>query len=388
MNEFKEAKRTGINSVKWDMAREEVKNENALPFWVADSDYETAPCIKDALRERLENGTFGYSFASKSYFHAIHDWFKNNHGYEVNEDLIAITGGVVNALYLMVKLFTKDGDSVTINPPVYNPFYELIKNNNRNILVNKLVRYEIDDTFFSYKFDFDDLEDKISKSKIFILCNPHNPVGRCYQMEELEKIVNICKKHNCILVSDEIHCDLYMEDSKFNSVGKFFNEYENIVICTAPSKTFNVAGLSNSNIIFNSQEIFKVFRKEISNLSIEDCIFGLVGCEAAYTKGYEWAEMQRHHLTNNRNLVYEFVKKNNLKVAKLEGTYLMWIDISRLNIKQEDIYQALIKENIIINMGTNYDPSATKLIRFNIACSLNQLKQGLVYLQNFVNKYQ
>lgn len=388
MNEFKEAKRVGINSYKWDEAREEHKNPNLLPFWVADSDYKTAPCIMEALEERLANGTFGYTFASPSYFKSIHNWFKNNYDYEVDPNLIAITGGVVNALYLLIKLFTNKGDGVTINPPVYNPFFDVIKNNERIVYESKAIRYEIDDTFFSYKLDYVDLEEKISKSKIFILCNPHNPIGRCYTLDELSEIVRICKKYNCLLVSDEIHCDLHMADAKFNSVGKFFNEYERIVICTAPSKTFNVAGLSNSNILFNSKEIFKIFRKQIADLSIEDCIFGLVACEAGYTKGLDWVQKQRTHLTNNRDLVYEFVKKNKLKVCKLEGTYLMWIDISSLNIKQEDIYQALIDCNILINMGTVYDNDAKGIIRFNVACSKEQLEKGLEYFQLFINKYR
>ena len=388
MNEFTKQDRTNINSCKWDEARMEHNNPNLIPFWVADSDYKTAPCIMEALQKRLDNGTFGYTFATSKYFETVVNWFNNNFGYKPYKDLIAITGGVVNALYLMVNLFTKEGDNVVINPPVYNPFFDVIRNSNRHILESKLVRFKLDDEFFSYKIDFNDLEEKISKAKIYILCNPHNPVGRAFTMEELNKIVKLCKKYDCILVSDEIHCDLYMEDTNYNSVGKFFNEYDKIVICTAPSKTFNVAGLSNSNILFNNKDIFKKFRQEIANLSIEDCIFGLVACEAGYTNGLDWVKKQRHHLTENRNLVYEFVKKNKLKVAKLEATYLMWIDISSLKIKQEDIYQALIDENILINMGTVYDKDSVGIIRFNIACSREQLELGLKYLQNFVNKYR
>ena len=388
MKEFESVKRTGIDTYKWDYARREHNNPDLLPFWVADSDYKTAPCIIDALIERTKNGTFGYTYSSDRYYKTVSDWFKNNFDYYVRPDMIAVTGGVVNALYLLVKLFTKDGDSITVNPPVYNPFYSVIENNNRNILKSKVKRVELDETFFTYQFDFKDLEEKISKSKIFILCNPHNPVGRCYTMDELGKIVSICKKYNCMLVSDEIHCDLYMEDAVVNSVGKFFNEYNNIVICTAPSKTFNVAGLSNSNIFFNNEEVYKLFTKELDNLSLENCIYGQVACEAAYTKGLDWVKKQRHHLTMNRNKVYEFVKANKLKVAKLEGTYLMWIDISMLKIKQEDIYQELINYNILVNMGTIYDEASTGIIRFNIACSTEQLEKGLEYLKKFIYKYR
>ena len=385
MSFYNGVNRKGIDAIKWDGGVMRVGKADLIPLWVADSDYETCPEVKEALSERTKNGTFGYTYTNPNYYKIIANWFKTRHGFNINENHIIITPGVVNALYFLVHSFTKPQDKVVINTPVYNPFYEVVRNNGRVLLENKLVRVEIDDTLFTYKIDFDDLEEKLKEAKMYILCNPHNPVGRCFTYEELDRIVSLCKKYDVILVSDEIHCDLIMEGFKHCSIGNFFDKYENLVICTAPSKTFNVAGLSNSNIIVNSDELYRVFKKVYDDMEIELNVYGYEACKAAYTKGAYWVDLQNRYLTLQREIVYEFVKKHGFKVSKLEATYLMWIDMSKLGLKQEELFKGLIDNGVWVNKGTMYDSSCEGYIRINVACGRRQLLDGLKCIENFID---
>ena len=379
--------RRGTDCYKWDLQKTAYNTDKILPFWVADSDYETLEDVKEAFIKRCENSAFGYTLYTDELYESIIKWCFDHYGYKTHKDNIVITTGVVNGLYFIVNLFTNEGDSILVNPPVYNPFYNVIKDNNRTLVMSKLIREEIDDLMFTYHFDFDDLEEKIKKCKMFILCNPHNPVGRCYKYEEIERIVQMCKKYNCILVSDEIHCDLIMEGSTFTSVGTFFNEYEDIILCTAPSKTFNVAGLSESNIIFNNNVMANIFRKKYEDMSIEINVFGLLGCLISYQKGSEWVKEQNYYLNENKNIVYDFVRKNKFKVAKLEATFLMWIDITRLGLTQDEIFNKLIEYGVWINNGTMYSSDCEGYIRLNIACGRKQLLDGLDIIQKFFNEF-
>jgi len=383
-NYFESVNRKNTSSYKWDASEKIINRSDVIPFWIADSDYETCPEVKKAILERASSAAFGYTFASKHYFEVLSNWCNKHYGYKINEENTVLTTGVVNALYFLVKLFTSEADKVLVNPPVYNPFYDVIKNNKRIIYKSALIRKEINDYEFTYEFDFNDLEEKIKDSKMYILCNPHNPVGRCYTYNELQKIVSLCKKYNCILVADEIHCDLMINDSTFTSVGTFFKDYENIVLCTAPSKTFNVAGLASSNIFFNNLKMHKIFSEEYHNMSIECNIFGLTATEAAYKFGEYWVKEQNEFLSKQANLVYDFVKRNNLKCAKLEATYLMWIDMSRFNLSQDDLINGLLDHHVWVNSGINYEEKAIGFIRLNIACSKEQLIEGLKQIEEFI----
>lgn len=370
-------KRRGTNCIKWDMIGEDV-----LPFWIADSDYPTCDKIVSELEKRVKSAAFGYTYPSCEYYEAIVNWMRKRHDVKIEKEWIIPSMGVVTALYLSVFLFTKENDEVIVSTPVYNPFYSVIENNNRKLICNKLI--ETNDT---YVIDFSDLEEKMKSAKMYILCNPHNPVGRCFTKDELDKVVNLCKKYNVILVSDEIHNDIIMKDAKFYSVMHYFSLYENIIVCTAPSKTFNIAGLEDSNVIIKNE----IFREKFSNkqhdLSISTPnILALTACLAAYKYGEEWVDNQNEYLTKNRDFVYSYLKENIplAKTYKLEGTYLMWINMRFLNLSQDELIEGLKEKGILVNSGEMYSCDYTGYIRLNIACPKSQLEKGLKIIKEFV----
>lgn len=374
--------RKNTNCIKWDS----FEDENLLPFSIADSDYQTAQEVIDDLVERVKEGAFGYTFVDEDYFEIVKNWFLRRHQYDIEKEWIVPCCGVVTALFILVKTISKEKDNVVVSTPVYNPFYSVISNCGRNEIHNQLI--EVDNT---YAIDFVDLEEKLKKSKIYIFCNPHNPVGRCYTKKEISRVVELCKKYNVVLVSDEIHCDLAMLDCEFYSVGNFINEYENIVVCTAPSKTFNIAGLQNANIIIKNELYREKFKKELSDYSISlPSVLSLIACKSAYSKGDEWVDLQRKYLTENRDIVYNFFNENikKAKVYKLEGTYLMWINLSFLNIDQDELINGLKEKGVIVNNGMTYSSKYKGYIRLNIACPRKQLLEGLGRIKEFISEHK
>ncbi len=372
--------RHNTDSYKWDT----LDDSNMLPFWIADSDYKTFEGIKEKIIERANHEAYAYTYASDSYYKAVINWYKDTKNVKLKKEWIVPFSGVVTALYLSVMLYTKKKDYVTISTPVYNPFFDVILGNGRGLLENKLV---IDGN--TYKIDFDDLDDKLSKSKMFILCSPHNPVGRCFRVDEIKQIVELCKKHKVILVCDEIHSDIIMNDSKFTSIIEFLDDYNKIIVCTAPSKTFNIAGIQCANIIIKNKTLREKFTNLISAASMSTPnIFALTACKEAYTNGKKWMEEQNRYLTNTRDYVYDFFKKYipKAKVFKLEATYLMWIDMSYLGLTQDALVDGLKKAGVVINSGTKYSPDYVGYIRLNIACPLEQVKKGLERIRKFVEE--
>ena len=372
--------RHNTDSYKWDT----LDDSNMLPFWIADSDYKTFEGIKEKIIERANHEAYAYTYASDSYYKAVINWYKDTKNVKLKKEWIVPFSGVVTALYLSVMLYIKKKDYVTISTPVYNPFFDVILGNGRGLLENKLV---IDGN--TYKIDFDDLDDKLSKSKMFILCSPHNPVGRCFRVDEIKQIVELCKKHKVILVCDEIHSDIIMNDSKFTSIIEFLDDYNKIIVCTAPSKTFNIAGIQCANIIIKNKTLREKFTNLISAASMSTPnIFALTACKEAYTNGKKWMEEQNRYLTNTRDYVYDFFKKYipKAKVFKLEATYLMWIDMSYLGLTQDALVDGLKKAGVVINSGTKYSPDYVGYIRLNIACPLEQVKKGLERIRKFVEE--
>ena len=372
--------RHNTDSYKWDT----LDDSNMLPFWIADSDYKTFEGIKEKIIERANHEAYAYTYASDSYYKAVINWYKDTKNVKLKKEWIVPFSGVVTALYLSVMLYIKKKDYVTISTPVYNPFFDVILGNGRGLLENKLV---IDGN--TYKIDFDDLDDKLSKSKMFILCSPHNPVGRCFRVDEIKQIVELCKKHKVILVCDEIHSDIIMNDSKFTSIIEFLDDYNKIIVCTAPSKTFNIAGIQCANIIIKNKTLREKFTNLISAASMSTPnIFALTACKEAYTNGKKWMEEQNRYLTNTRDYVYDFFKKYipKAKVFKLEATYLMWIDMSYLGLTQDALVDGLKKAGVVINSGTKYSPDYVGYIILNIACPLEQVKKGLERIRKFVEE--
>lgn len=372
--------RKNTNCIKWDLV-EDCEND-ILPFSIADSDYPTCDSVLEALEKRIKEGAFGYTIIDDEYYMNIQNWFKERHNYEIKKEWILPSPGVVTALYLAVKLFTKEDAEVIVSNPVYNPFFDVIRNNDRKLSLNKLIKKDN-----TYEIDFDDLEEKMKTAEMYIFCNPHNPVGRCWKKEEVEKVVSLCKKYDVILVSDEIHCDLIMEDNKFYSLGHYLDEFDNLIICTAPSKTFNIAGLQDANIIIKNKKYFDVISKYLNDMSVgRPNLLALTACKAAYGGGKEWVDMQNKYLTEQRDIAYKFFEEKipNALVTKLEGTYLMWIDMGFLKLPQEELISGLRKSGIIVNCGTTYCQDYIGYIRLNIACPREQLLKGLDRIYNFV----
>lgn len=388
MNQFnKPINRLNTSSIKWDLIQVRTKKENILPFWVADSDYMTAKPIMEALKTRVTQGAFGYTYIDDEYLGIVQEWVRRRYQYNIEKDWIVTTPGVVTALFFAVSALTNPEAKIIIQSPVYNPFYSVITNNKRGILENKLT--SIVDT---YEMDFENLELLLQDgAEMMILCNPHNPVGRVWTASEIEKVVTLCKKYNCLLVSDEIHCDLIMKNHQFTSIGKYLNYYDNMIICTAPSKTFNIAGLMTSNIIIKNKSLKEKMKHELAIRSLgEPNLLGLEACKAAYTKCDDWLNAQLDHIQRNATLVYRYFKKNIplAKIAKLEGTYLMWIDMRFMNLTSEELVKKLIDYGIYVNSGVMYGTDYDGFIRLNIACPKEQLQKGLEIIKTFVIEYK
>lgn len=374
--------RRNTNAIKWDLQTNKQKENDLLPFRIADSDYKTYNKVIDDLCDRVKHGAFGYTFIDDEYYQIIKKWVKRRYHYDIDVDYIIPTHGVVTALDFLVSLLTKEKDKIVVSTPVYNPFYNVIVNNNRELVCNKLI--EKDDSYF---FDFDDLDKKLVGAKMYILCNPHNPIGRVWKKEELDRIVSLCKKHDCIIISDEIHCDIIMNNYELYSMGHYLNEYDKIAICTAPSKTFNIAGLMNANVICKNEEYRKLYKDYQDKLSLSTPnLLSLVACKSAYSTGDNWVDNQNKYLTENRDLVYKFIKENLplAKTYKLEGTYLMWINLSYLGLEQDILLSNLLKANIQVNSGIVYSSDYKGYIRFNIATSRENLLEGLKRLKKAV----
>lgn len=371
-------------SVKWDCIKEK---DDILPFWIADSDYQTAKPIEDALVARIKNGAFGYTYLDDEYYKIVKDWVLRRYGYQIEADWIVPTPGIVTALSFAVNIFTNIHAKVIVQSPVYNPFYSIITNNDRVIVENKLL-LEAN----SYVMDFVNLELLLQEgAEMLILCNPHNPVGRVWTEAEIKKVVTLCKKYKCLLVSDEIHCDLVFKDYQFISVGKWLEINDQVIICTAPSKTFNIAGLMTSNIIIQNSLLREKFKYELKTRAIcEPNLLGIEACKAAYTKCDDWLDEQMEHIYQNSQIVYQYFKKHipEAKIAKLEGTYLMWIDMRFLNLSSADLVKKLIEYGILVNSGAAYGTDYDGFIRFNIACCKKQLQAGLDIIGRFVAEYK
>ena len=388
MNHFnKPINRLNTSSLKWDSIKIRTEKENVLPFWVADSDYMTAKPIMEALTSRIKNGAFGYTYIDQEYLEIVKNWVWRRYQYQIEKDWIVTTPGIVPALFFAINALTTPEAKIIIQSPVYNPFYSVIINNNRKILENKLL--PIDNT---YQMDFINLEALLKEgAEMMILCSPHNPVGRVWTEAEILKVVKLCKQYNCLLVSDEIHCDLVFKEYPFTSIGKYFHLYDKMIICTAPSKTFNIAGLMTSNIIIKDLTLREKFKRELSIRSIGDPnLFGIEACKAAYTKCDDWLEAQVKHIQKNAMLVNQYFKKHipEAKIAKLEGTYLMWIDMRFMHLTSEALVKKLIDYGIFVNPGAMYGADYDGFIRLNIACPQQQLQKGLEIIGKFVAEYK
>lgn len=371
--------RKNTKSLKYDFAVRRGKPKDVLPLWVADMDFKVSSYITDALENIVSQGIFGYSESEENYFEAVSGWMKRHHNWEVQEDWLVKTPGIVFALAMAVRAFTKEGDSVLIQQPVYYPFAEVILDNHRRLIDNTLIQTEDG----SYRIDYEDFERKIveEKVKLFILCNPHNPVGRVWTREELTRLGDICLKHKVYVVSDEIHSDFVFE-GEHQVFANLKKEYEDIsIICTSPSKTFNIAGLQISNIFLPNTELAKRFRKEVAAAGYSQVgLPGLVACEAAYRYGDKWIEAVLSYIKANAEFTKEYLKKNlpKVKMTKLEGTYLVWLDFREYGLSDEELDKLILEEaGLWLDSGAVFGACGEGFQRINIACPRATLEQAL-----------
>ncbi|MTI68854.1 MAG: pyridoxal phosphate-dependent aminotransferase [Firmicutes bacterium] len=369
--------REGSDCIKWDHVDLYFGKKDLLPMWVADMDFEVPKEINEAIKKRTEHGVYGYTKRPDSFYYSLINWTNKRHNWDIKKEWIIYTPGVVPAINIAINAYTKPGDKVIIQSPVYFPFSESVKNNGRQLIDNEL---KLENG--RYVMDFEDLEKKIdSRVKLLILCSPHNPIGRVWNEEELKKLGEICLKNDILIVSDEIHSDIIYKGSKHIPISNISNKLaNNTITCLAPSKTFNIAGLSASSIIIPNEKLRIEFNKEIDNLHIGMAnIFGMVALEAAYNYGEKWLEELLEYLEGNVKFVMDFIDDiPNVNVIRPEGTYLMWIDFNGLELNDEKLKDLIInKAKVALNDGEDFGPGGKGFKRMNIACPRSILKEGL-----------
>lgn len=378
--------RRGTASVKFDLAEKRGYPGDVLPLWVADMDFQAPPCVQEALGKAIEHGIYGYTVLDDRYVAAVTGWFRRRFDWQVQPEWLLQTPGVVFALSIAVASLTKPGDRVLVQPPVYYPFYRVTERNGRTLVESPLI-YENG----SYRIDFADFERKIVQNdvKMFILCSPHNPVCRVWTAEELERIGQICAKHNVIVVADEIHCDFTMPGHPHIPFAKACPAMQDrTVICTAPSKSFNLAGMQVSNIIIPGQALRDAYKKELERLFVDGPNrLGMIASTAAYTDGEEWLEDCKAYMRGNLDYVRAFLKENlpKIRLVEPEGTYFAWLDCSGLGLTAEELDERIInKAKLWLDTGAMFGQSAALFQRVVLACpratveeAMKRLKDGL-----------
>ncbi|OAB35292.1 MalY/PatB family protein [Paenibacillus glacialis] len=375
--------RENTNSEKWDPAiikrLHGLEGEGILPLWVADMDFRVPQVIIDALMKKVEHGIFGYSSPLDDYYAALAWWQKSRHDWEIKAEWVTTTPGIVPGLNFIIRALSDEGDKVIIQEPVYYPFRQAIENNNRVVANNHLIVQD-----GHYVMDYDDLEELASdpKTKILILCSPHNPMGIIWSSEQLRKLGEICNENDVIVVSDEIHNDLILPGNKHFTYALLGEEFaNNAIICTAPSKTFNIAGLQTSNIIIPNQQLKEKIDSEMKKSSIMDPnLFGIVATTAAYTEeGAAWLDQLLAYLESNAEFINEFVKTRmpHVKFVKPQGTYLAWLDFKETAIC-EDLENRIFEETkVLLDGGSWFGSAGEGYMRINFACPRSILSEAL-----------
>lgn len=387
MNFDEEINRYNSNSLKYDFKNDKNKPNDVLPMWVADMDFKCCDEILNDMHKKINHGIFGYSKNDENYFNAVRNWYYTNFNTELKQEWLITTPGIVFALATAVKTITNENDYVLINNPVYYPFTEVVEDNKRKIISSDLIKKDN-----HYEIDFNDFENKIMqyKVKLFLLCSPHNPVGRVWSKNELDKIIEICKKYNVFIVSDEIHSDFVWKGNHICLL-KYEDYKNNIILCTAPTKTFNLAGLQVSNIFIPNEKVRQKFQLELWNTGYSLInIMGLVACQSAYEKGQKWLDELKKYLLENIKYVDTFLKEKLTKIKLIypEGTYLLWLDFNELNLSDDKIEELMLnKAKLWLDNGKMFGESGKGFQRLNIAVPREKLKFALENLQNTFKDY-
>lgn len=378
--------RRNTRCLKYDFAVERNMPADVLPLWVADMDFETSSYIEDAIIERAKHAIYGYSEVKTPYFDILKKWMQKHHDWDIQRKWLVKTPGVVFALAMAVKAYTEPGDAVLIQQPVYYPFSEVIKDNGRNVVSNTLYLGEDN----RYHIDFEDFEQKIvdHKIKLFLLCNPHNPVGRVWTKEELTRLGDICVKHHVTVVSDEIHEDFIFK-GKHQVFANIKKEYEEITVtCTAPSKTFNIASLMISNILIPNPELKRKFKHQMDAAGISQLnVLGLVACEAAYEHGEEWYQAMKAYVKENIEFVKQYVEEQlpGVNMVEHEGTYLVWLDFRGTGLSVEELDDKIINQaKLWLDSGKIFGSCGEGFQRINVACPRKVLEEAMERIKNVV----
>ena len=368
--------RRNSNSIKWDV------KDNELPMWVADMDFKVFPKIKEAIIEAANKEGYGYSYPSEKLFKAYQLWWKKRHGIDIDTKSMVYVSGVVSALDSLIRLLTKENDSVLLLSPSYNGFYNVVRNNKRTLVTSDLI-YQNNDFIINYQ----DVEEKIIKNnvKAIIFCNPHNPVGKPWSKEEIKTIYELCKRLHVVFISDEIHADIVEPDVEFNSALSVAND---IIVCTSPSKIFNIAGLQSAMAFINDPDIREKAQEAFYHDDVgEPNYFVEPATIAAYTYGDEYVDEINAYIADNKKYVNDYLKDNlpHLKVVSGKATYLLWIDISYYQIPSDVFADELRKETgLYISNGLAYGENGLNYIRINVATSLNNVKDAMNRLNTYV----
>lgn len=368
--------RRGTQSLKWDVP----DDNDVIPMWVADMDFLAAPAIRKALEQRVAHGVFGYELVPESYYQAIISWFRRRHNWTVERNWIIYTSGVVPATSAAIRALTLPGDNVLVQSPAYNCFFSSIRNQGCQILETSL-RPDGD----SFVMDWDDFEAKcaLEKTTVFLLCNPHNPTGRVWTPAELQRMNDICLRHGVKVVSDEIHCELVMPGYLFTPFASVSDECrDNCVTLNSPSKSFNIAGLQIANIICRNDEWRRRIDRVINIFEVCDVNpFGPVALEAAYNESEDWLDALNEYIFGNYNCLKEYLAKElpQLGITRLEGTYLVWVNISAFGLPSDELAGSLLRDgHVMVSAGTTYgQKDGRDYIRLNIACPRSTMREGL-----------
>ena len=374
--------RHGTNSLKWDLFGDD------LPMWVADMDFRVAPKIQEAISRRAEHPVYGYTIVPDELFEAYIDWWDRRYDFQMSREDMAYAMGVMPSISSMIRCLTDVGDEILIQSPVYHVFFYVIEDNNRKVLENELI-FENGE----YRIDFCDLEDKLSKVKMMILCNPHNPVGKIWSREDLDRIADLCQKHDVILISDEIHCDLTDPGIKYNPC----RPLDNVITCLSPSKSFNVAGFQSSIVHTKNKGLLERIKAQMHIDNSDSCnVFATAAVIAAYNESEDWLEELKEVIYDNKQTVKDYLS-NELPVIKLvecEATYLLWLDCSALNVSSKVLSEFLRQnQGLFLSSGADFGECGDGFLRMNVACpqellmeGLSRLKAGVVAL-NIINNF-
>lgn len=374
-------------SLKWDFCERVLGVPDVIPMWVADMDFPAPPEVVEAIQKRAAHGAYGYPYTPRSFWSSIINWMKTRHNWEIKREWLGRAPGVVPALNICVQAFTAPGDKIIVQSPVYYPFYSAVENNGRRVVKNPLI-FENN----TWKMDFSDLQRKIDhRTRMLILCSPHNPVGRVWKREELEKLAEICLKHELLIISDEIHSEHVYRGHKHIPIASLSPEVaQKTITLSAPSKAFNIAGLTTSFVIIPNQHLLNRYKIQLENLGLTVInIFGLVALEAAYTHGAAWLDELVRYLEENMDFARDYFEKHipQIKFLKPEGTYLALLDCRALGLKQKELNEFFLKKaRVYFDEGPVFGEELEGFVRMNLACPRKTLIEALQRIEGSVRE--